>query len=378
MARPPHPSRPIKADKVWKYVGGGRGENGWITVPKPKKATAKKKAPAKRATRDAAIRDEAPKKGGKTKSEVDALAEQVANGELPPNWEVNGTAAKDLPGGNKGKPIGGQDRGAPAQGYYADPNDVSKPLNFGFGNVTAENVAKIQASAAAGSHAAAGSYYGTNASVPARYFSGDDDEVMATLYGTEDYVAVQAALKASGIWGPRTKYQQGGDLAKTTEGLREAMAQANSLGVTWQDLLFGDAQSLAAGSGGSGGGGSGGGGGGGDSSGGPLYDPEEIRQAVDKTGQEQAGRNIDPVAREQIVAQVMAEAAAAEAEGRPYDISSEIARRTKERTPGDVALHNTFNVFDNFAKHLGAGELLGSGGAGTGLTPVATGAGMAQ
>jgi hypothetical protein len=165
--------------------------------------------------------------------------------------------------------------------------------------------------------------------------------------------------------------------------MRRLMIQANSQGMTWEDVL--DANMAASEQGVDYGGGSDGGGGGGGGGGGQVastLDPETIRQLIDTTGQQVTGAFVDQGTREQLLQEILAEdLAAATDETAPYnyDPQANVLAKLRTRKPGEAAVHDFLGVFEMFASMLGEGGRYGSGGGGAfGSSPVQPGRGVGQ
>lgn len=265
---------------------------------------------------------------------------------------------------DSGKAIGGIDESTAPLGYFNVPGFTEDAANTGFGPITTEGIAAVKAANAGDPRFDAWS----QPAVPSRYQEDDDQRLLAQLYGTDAFLDFQAALKARNPG--RSKYTPGVIDNNTREWTRQAMADANALGVSLTDVLFGglsptedDSSGGGGGGGGRGGGGRGGGGGGGGGAVGPLTDPESIRQAADDIAQEVMGRRLDAGFKEELVGEIHALETSEDASGITTDIDAQLRRKIRERMGGETRGYDlasaTQVVVDMF--NAGPGGGIGSG-----------------
>jgi len=185
------------------------------------------------------------------------------------------------------------------------------------------------------------------------YYIGDADAAAFQDYTGEEILSIQKGL--AGIGYLTGKYPAGQWDPKTTDAMTKLMTAANANGTTWEAFLDSSPVDISDGPG-PGGGGSG--------SKGPLalYDPESIRQAVDKVGSEGIGKNVDPGTREAIMQEILQEAGEAEARGEQYDAEDRIRAKVKGKLPGQSAENDALSVFNSFARMMGSGGLYGQQG----------------
>lgn len=266
-----------------------------------------------------------------------------------------GPAPTDVADPNAPVPIGVPKdyRSTQPGAYYYDANDPEAALGgnrFGPGQADVAN---------AFSWGGASKGLGVNPQgVDPRYLTGQAEIYLSQITGTDELMDLQARLKAAGFIPSRTKYSAGSWDDTTESALKNAMTAANFKGVTVNDVLDMSIDASGGGVADASGGGGGGGGGGGSTA---TLDPEQVRQAIDMTGKEVIGRNVDPTLREQIAAEINADYAAANAAGTAsFDLDANIRRKIREKF-GDEALgHDVLGQLDTFAGMMGVGGGFGS------------------